>query len=265
MDLRRLGKAFRSARRLPELTKCIRDSPDWPWLIPSFLGFSRANLPRVVRMRDGIRLPLSHVKDVVTAWGIFFGPEYRVPRSTRVVIDAGANIGAFSLYVAGHATSARVIALEPFPSTFDILSDNIALNNLQERVLVRPWALGGHDEIRQMEGENWPSHVRRLTHSSSDGGGVSVETVSLATLVEREALLRVDLLKIDIEGAEFEALLGQPRELFEKIGAIALEYHPIRPGCRDELFRALSSYGYRLLEDRPCGCDAGVAHFSRST
>jgi len=58
-------------------------------------------------------------------WITFFRNEYRGPETCATIVDAGANIGAFSLYSARQAPRATIYALEPLPSTRARLTDTI--------------------------------------------------------------------------------------------------------------------------------------------
>jgi len=62
--------------------------------------------------------------------------------SPSLIIDAGANIGLFSLWVARHAPLAQVLAFEPAPATFELLERNLADAAVLDRVAALPLALG---------------------------------------------------------------------------------------------------------------------------
>src|SRR6478672_3899822 len=104
-------RAVRHAARVPELWRCVRQSADWGALIGGYLGAWPLRYPHEFRTRFGDVLTLEEFHDLVTAWIIFFRREYDVARDCRTIVDAGANIGAFSLYAARAAPVARVVAL----------------------------------------------------------------------------------------------------------------------------------------------------------
>lgn len=260
-----MARQFRglsTLKRAPEILRCIADSPDWPELIPGYLGLTGFAYPRDIPLRSGLRLTTWHYKELITAWIIFFGDEYPAPSGARVIVDAGANIGAFSLYAAQRAPGARILALEPFPTTFDCLIHNVRQNGLEGRIVGRPVALAGHNATRSMEGASSPSHVRSLAPAGTAAPGPTVEAVTLETLMARENLTHVDLLKLDIEGAEWELFDTCLPETLERVRAIALEYHPAPGRSRTQLFSRLEGAGFRVVQDRQVG-EGGVAQLSR--
>jgi FkbM family methyltransferase len=265
MCVSRAIRSFRHASRAPELWTCVRQSGDWGALIGGYLGLWPLRYPCEFRTRRGDILILENFHDLVTAWIIFFRREYEVDPSCRLIVDAGANIGAFSLFAAREAPAARVIALEPFPATQARLEAHLARNNLGARVTCRPWALGRADGPRRMDDSNGPSQSRGLCSDGATEEGVPVEAVTLATLWEREGLDQVDLLKIDIEGGEHEVFETTPPEVLRRAAVIALEYHP--NGSKAVLFARLRDAGFTVLRDVPVpdGPDSGVAHFRRRT
>jgi FkbM family methyltransferase len=252
--------ALRHAARAPELWSCIRQSADWRALMAAYLGLRPLRYPYEFRTRRGDVLTLECFHDLVTAWIIFFRHEYDVDPSCRTIVDAGANIGAFSLYAARAATGSRIVALEPFPDTRARLEAHVERNGLADRVACRPWALARADATRHMDGSNVPSTSRgMLGDDSPGGGGVPIEAITLATLWDREGIDRAHLLKMDIEGAEHEVIRNTSPDILRRAAAIALEYHP--NGSKSALFDYLAGAGFVLTHDAPNGPDSGSAHF----
>jgi FkbM family methyltransferase len=261
MNVDRALRGLRHVRRIGEVASCVHGSPEWWSLVPGYLGLAGLTYPRTFSTRTGASLRLETFHDLVTAWIIFFRREYRVDPKARFIVDAGANIGAFSLYAALHARDARVLALEPFPSTAARLRSTIETNGLASRVSMRPWALSGADGTKRMLDGDGPSQSRgTMDDGASDG--LAVEGVSLATLFEREKIERVDLLKMDIEGAEHDVLMSAPTEILQRVGTLALEYHP--NASKEPLFRALRGAGFDLMHDSHDSPNSGVAEFRQT-
>lgn len=259
MNLRRLAGIARRLDRAPEVLACARRARGWARLTAAYLGARALSFPHWVELRDGTALRLETFHDLVTAWIIFFRDEYDVDPSARVIVDAGANIGAFSLYAARAAPGARIVALEPFPATLARLRETIRANRLEGRVVCRDVALAGASERRRLDDDpSLPSQSRGLSASET---GVVVEALTLGDLLEREGLERVDLLKIDIEGGEHEVFLEAPSAVLARIERVAMEYHP--NASKRPLFARLEAEGLRLVRDVVDAPDSGVAHFER--
>jgi FkbM family methyltransferase len=143
--------------------------------------------------------------------------------SGDVVIDAGAYIGLFTLSVARKAR--KVIAIEPDPRNFSILQTNVALARLKNVKLVNKalWCKRGKVKF----------YVSEQSSSSSIFGErqgqtqhvINVETTTLDDIVAEEHLSRIDFLKMDIEGAEIEALQGAVRTLKNTRKVVIAAYH----------------------------------------
>lgn len=123
----------------------------------------------------------------------------------RLIVDAGANVGMTSLYFSSFFNNSRIIAIEPDLSNFKQLNKNIVLNNLQEKIVPLNNALwinktdklSINSEFR--DGENWAKSVKL----SNDNDNVI--PITLSEIIDNSNLPDViDILKIDIEGAESE-------------------------------------------------------------
>jgi hypothetical protein len=81
------------------------------------------------------------------------------------------------------------------------------------------------------------------------------ETVDCVTLDHAAALCGdgpIDLIKMDIEGGEIEAIENAGPQTWERVKRVAVEYHDIiRPGCLDRVRTALAAHGFDAIETRP--------------
>ena len=218
----RVSQIFPQWRRAPEILVSMRETPDAATLALGYLGLRSPSYPFVVRFRSGDRLRVETHHDLVTLWIIFFRNEYHVPKSCTTIVDAGANIGAFSLYSARRAPEATVYALEPFPSTRARLEQTIAQNGLASRVKVYDVALAGvNAAARYMAGEG-PSQSRGIAPEQVPGS-VSVRVSTLEQFLGDAKLGEVDFLKMDIEGAEHDVIHVACPSVMRRFREIALE------------------------------------------
>jgi len=126
----------------------------------------------------------------------------------ETVIDAGGCYGDTALYFAHKAgETGRVFSFEFMPDNIKVFQRNLALNPiLAERIEIVPnplWSVSG--ERLFVEGSGPAAHV---TPSPKDLASTQVETLRIDDLVQRQHLARVSFIKMDIEGAELEALKG---------------------------------------------------------
>lgn len=154
-----------------------------------------------------------------------------------VVVDVGAFVGTFALPAAQR--SRRVIAYEPHQPSLSLLCRNRDRNCLGN-VIALPYAIG----LR--EGEAWLSGDGLGRHVSPRCDGDPVRVMSLNVSLRNE--LRIDLIKIDVEGAEVDVLLGATDVLLRQRPTLLVEVHSHYPGCEDNgnlVEAALRPYNYR--------------------
>ena len=136
-------------------------------------------------------------------------------RPDDLFIDAGANIGVFTVLASG-VTGARTIAFEPAPFAFQFLARNILLNDLSRLVSARNMALGNQTgKVRFTAGLGTENHIVQ-----GEGGVESVE-VEATTLDEQAKNLEPAVIKIDVEGFEHAVLAGA-RNCLSKLSLRAL-------------------------------------------
>jgi FkbM family methyltransferase len=150
----------------------------------------------------------------------------KIKPDTKIIIDAGANIGLFSVLFSKHLKSCNIISLEPEPGNFEILDLNIKLNNCNKVLTVKGglWnktqKLSPSNDFR--DGREWSFRLKESEVKEEN----TIEVFSLNDLIQRFEIDCIDLLKMDIEGSEFQILNEQALpELLEKVKMIAVEIH----------------------------------------
>jgi FkbM family methyltransferase len=173
-------------------------------------------------------------------------------RPRMSVIDVGANWGYFTL-VAAHLVGAggHVLALEPHPDLHHWLSVNVRRNGLSQVTCIRAAAAdrAGHAGFVAATPEDGNSGLSRFA-SGQEAADFESPTETLDALVERHGLETIDLVKIDVEGAEARVLRGMVDGLGRgRYRYVLLECHPRAleaVGCSvDECVAALGAAGYR--------------------
>jgi FkbM family methyltransferase len=146
------------------------------------------------------------------------------------VVDAGANIGYFSLLSAQIVgPGGRVIAIEPMPANRDVLGRAIAENALTQITLVAE-AIGdapGTGSLHQADQSEFPNRTASMASDASGGQRLEVRIRTLDELLESLGVEHVDLLKIDVDGFEWKVLQGAAQSLKDrKIGNVLIECLP---------------------------------------
>jgi FkbM family methyltransferase len=176
---------------------------------------------------------------------IFFG----LAEQASVIVDVGAYVGYFTVMAALANPGARVVALEPFPATFDRLQRNVRLNALAN-VVGRNVAAGdspGAAELHHMSGGMSmaasldDAHLAPWEHVTT-----TVPVLRLDQLMGELGIERVDLLKIDVEATEVDVLEGAQEILRRDHPHIVCEVLSEESGRR--LTELLKPLGYSFFE-----------------
>lgn len=270
MNWNRIRSSIKYAHRFAEVLRCADRVHSWLTVLKGYLGLD-IGYPVSFRTRSGIKISLEDFGDLVTAWVVFCREEYKVPRSGKVILDIGANYGAFSLLAARQAPNAVIVSVEPYPDTYRRLTANVVANGLAHRVHCWNVAVAGHPGMRSMStAPNIPSYVRGLSPGSDTGSGdtmVSVEAITLGELLDRVrselGVDEIDLIKMDVEGTEHEILPDLSSDVLSGVTGWQMEYHPSKP--KQPLFAALERAGLQCISDiQAGGPNGGVAHFERA-
>ena len=265
MNLRRVQKALRHIGRAPELIAGLRAMKNAPQIASAYVGLSPLRLPCTVEFRNGLRYRLEVYYDLETLWQINFHSVYPLQPSDAVIVDAGANVGLFTCWAAHRNPTAAIVAIEPFPRNLERLKEHVRQNGFTQRVEVVAAALSASAGTARLSTAAEASQMFRLT-SEKTVGSVEVLTITLADIVERTTHSSIDLMKMDIEGSEYEVLLSTPAGTFSRIRRISLEYHQPSPGAqhnKKDLIAFMRSCGYTSVRDCGISDDYGMIHFSR--
>jgi FkbM family methyltransferase len=170
------------------------------------------------------------------------------PRRWHTVLDLGANIGSFAIYLQWRARGIRVHCFEPAEETRNRLEQNIRINNLDKHVSVYPLAVSDRPGVAYLK-QARKTGVRSLFENKhSIGVGEEVECISLQQALDQCGVDRVDFLKVDVEGAEIEVFEGACGRIWNRIERVALEFHDVhRAGCRNRVLHVLRANGFNRL------------------
>ena len=173
-------------------------------------------------------------------------------KTAPVVFDVGANIGEFSIAMRKHIPQAVVFAFEPSPKTFQELNmaakafDFIALNmgcggQSGSRILYDRQDSGGGAHATLVE-----NVIETLDKMASRK--IPVEIITIDEFVKQRSIACIDLLKIDVEGAELEVLAGARDSIAGgKIAAVQFEFNEMNTISRTfmaDFFAILPGYSF---------------------
>ncbi|MBL8098541.1 MAG: FkbM family methyltransferase [Anaerolineales bacterium] len=142
---------------------------------------------------------------------------------TDTIIDIGGHIGSFSIWAAKQAHQGKVFTFEPNTENFLLLRENKELNQIANLEIFN---LAVSDKIGEITLFN--SMQQNMGHSIYESHLLNhtlVKTIPLDEILKANQIEKVDLLKVDAEGAEYPILLNASSHTLQKIDKIILEYH----------------------------------------
>jgi FkbM family methyltransferase len=221
-------------------------------LIPTLFR-KGARINQVVSLRkSSLQLVTRGAMDIWSVKETFldsFYTRYSLPiQDGWTIVDIGAGIGDFSIYAAYQHPKTVVYAYEPFPESFALLTKNIALNKLDNILPFQVAIWGQADTLLLDDSSGEPLQVTSKALSPEDeAGAVKVEAQKLSQVLKLNNIEKIDLLKLDCEGAEYEILLNVSAETFTKIERIIMEYHNLDSVQNHQMLAAfLEKMGYHV-------------------
>ncbi len=217
-------------------------------------------------IRRGVRWELDLREGIDLSIYLLGGFELRVLRKYRelvqpgdVVIDIGANIGAHTIPLSRLVgDTGRVIACEPTSFACEKLRANIAANpHLADRITVHQAMLSsqGSDQLPDAIYSSWPLYSSEDLHEKHRGRLMSTAGATVTTLdelVRSHQLSEVALIKLDVDGHEYDVLRGGLETLRRLKPILIVELAPyVHEGCQqrfDGMLRFLWEAGYRLSD-----------------
>lgn len=160
----------------------------------------------------------------------------------RLVLDVGAHVGAFVCWAANRAPTARMVAFEPEPRNFGDLEENVLRNDLAGRVeLVNAAAASVDGEVAL----HVHGHDRQLSSVVATAGvAVPVRSINLDQYIRTSLEGPIDLLKMDVEGAEWEILSSLRDDTWARISRLVVEVHIFGGHRLREMEELFQSKGY---------------------
>jgi FkbM family methyltransferase len=208
--------------------RMLKTYQNWPTAFANRLQPEDPSRSVVYRLRSGAVFEMDRgphgVKVINLVWGnrIYQPSPSFVPQQGWVVLDIGAHKGTFTIQAA--RCGARVVAVEPAEYNLRRLRRNVELNQPTEVQVVESAVTekGGTISMVLDAANSGQGHVGAEVQSTA----VEVPSCTLEDVLEAAGTPEVDLMKMDIEGAERDILLGSSEAVIRRIRRMVLEYHP---------------------------------------
>lgn len=164
---------------------------------------------------------------IVVLSGIEYPEQYCRLNNERdaIILDIGANIGSFSIYARriNKRLNPTIYAFEPHPDNASLTEANFKRNKLVNYHIIRK-AVAGVDGVASFDTSGAFDSFKINTQSSKS---IEVSTIKLSTFCSNNNINTIHLLKMDIEGGEYDVIEHDLNFINEKVKMMLIEYHNI--------------------------------------
>ena len=198
----------------------------WPFQKRLGLGHKFFAILNLKKFGKTFSLTLKNRYDLMVLQEVFVDNQYQIEISQvpQVILDLGSHIGLSILYFKLLYPQVKIYAFEPHPDNVKRIKE--ITESFKEDISIFPVAISDKDGLTRLYLRDSPASYS-IYKKTTDGHYIEVPTKTLTTIVEELSLTNIDILKFDIEGAEFQAFSNFP---FDKVKIIIGEVHPdLRP------------------------------------
>jgi FkbM family methyltransferase len=170
------------------------------------------------------------------------------PKEPRLIVDAGANVGYASILFANKYPHASILAIEPEPSNFAALAANIRPYPRIKAIRAALWHSAEAVAVDNSD-ESWATYVTGLESAKQCWSSeLIVQGVTVHDLFEIGGRDTIDILKLDVEGAEKEIFSAPDCSWIGNTRMLIVELHDrMVPGCSSALEQAIRPYSLRRM------------------
>lgn len=242
------------------IPKIIRSIKNWTQYLKSY----GSHFSGFIYFRNGLKLRVNDALDTSSISVIFFKKEYGIVADNTIVFDIGANRGYFSMYAAGTTKNTKIFAFEPIKNTFNSVVEHIEMNGFNDRITAINKGVAGTDGIRTFAITS--SIATSMVFEVNEPTEVqSITCVSLKSIMDEYTIDRIDLIKMDCEGAEYEIFYTTPDDYLAKIDEIRMEYHYINDAQQnvEALIDFMGHKNFNVTNHDAPGLSTGIVWFKQ--
>lgn len=214
-----------------------------------YLGKEDSSVHRLT-MKNGLKLNVNKNEgDLCTLFEVFIDEDYAFKGETGGcynIIDIGANVGYFSLYIAKKYPDSKIFSFEPFPETFKKLNNHITQNDLKN---VTPFnlAVSDFDGTSKFYSFEWTGCNTMVEGGFSEEltNVTEVKCTKFDNLRELTGKEKFDFAKIDCEGSEYQIILNSSDEAIKAVKKYIIEVHTSEKYSVKDLEKKFIDLGYK--------------------
>jgi len=188
----------------------------------------------------------ANTSDIAVYDEVILKESYRIntPIEATTILDCGTNIGLSAVFFKNRFPKATIICVEPELSNFEMLLKNVEQYNNVITYHAGIWNKSTYLTVMNDKAEKYAFMVCE-TETISDN---TIRAISITDIMKENHLEVIDILKIDIEGAEKEIFSSDYDYWMSKTKLIVIELHDrMKSGCSKAFFDALTHYNFEIV------------------
>ncbi|MEO8512663.1 MAG: FkbM family methyltransferase [Ignavibacteria bacterium] len=203
-------------------------------------------------LKNGLKLSVNKsAGDLTTLFEIFVNDDYsfKAEKNRKInILDIGANVGYFSLFAAKKFPNADIYSFEPFPGTFERLSDNIRNNN--SGIKAFPYAVSDFNGTSDFYSFEWAGCNTMVDREFDEGHyqKTTVNCLAFDDIFTKTGVNEFEFGKIDCEGSEYPIFLNSKDESIRRIKNYILEVHDDKKYTKQDLINRFKALGYDVVD-----------------
>lgn len=198
-------------------------------------------------------------------------------KDNMIICDVGANIGLYNLYMNSKAKNLKIFSFEPVPQIYKNLKHNIStsINNNNNNILINKGLgevekninmnyvknvsamssinnydktkLDAHDNIYENQGGIFSKIIKKYIEKQLNNPEiVNISITTLSNIIKQYNIKKIDILKIDVEGYEYNVLKGINKNDFNIINNIIVEIENFRNNNKKNIINILKNNNYKI-------------------
>lgn len=175
-------------------------------------------------------------------------------RQPKNIIDAGGNIGLAAIFYATQYPDAQIVTIEPDADNFYLLCENTKPYSNIKAIRGAVWDKATELCISNRQRAVWDDGTlnagKYIVGEDEIDGETFVPAYTIDNIMESYDMDKIDILKMDVEGAEREIFAGIYEKWLPKVKILILEHHDFyKPGAAKSVFKAISHYDFHFMHD----------------
>lgn len=227
-----------------KIVKLLRNYPLW---FMNRFGFINKKSISVYKLRNGVKYRLWSY-DVHTINHIWNYDVYRknIIKKGNIIFDIGANVGLYSVLSSRLVGDfGKVFSFEPSPDSFQLLKENIKLNNLKNVIAINK-GVSNRKHTKKLFVYPADPKQNSFFKKSKMKNFIKVNCITLKEIIEKNKIKSIDVLKMDCEGAEYEILFSSSDNVIKKIKRVVMEVHNEKGHSINDLKIFLEKKGFKV-------------------